>query len=43
MPPPDGHFALRRAVRIETAALVEYRHALTAFTDLTLHRKLPPQ
>jgi hypothetical protein len=42
MPSADGHFALQRALKLETAALEEYKHALAVFTDLTVNRKLPP-
>ena len=42
MPMADGHFAFRQALRVETAALAEYKRALQVFTDLTLNGKMPP-
>ena len=39
--PPDGSFAYRQALRVETAALVEYRRVLLIFTDLVANRKMP--
>jgi hypothetical protein len=43
MPSPDGEFALRQALRLETAALAEYKRVLKIFVDLTVNNKLPPQ
>ena len=40
--PPDGSFAYRKTLRVENAALVEYRRVLRIFTDLTVNRKMPP-
>ena len=42
-PFPDGQFAVRRALAVETAALVEYRRVLTIFTDLVVDGKPPPE
>ena len=41
MPMADGHFKFRKALQFEAAALAEYTHALTVFTDLTMHGKMP--
>src|SRR6266702_1079124 len=40
-PAPDGQLAFHQALRIETAALAEYKRALGIFVDLTVYRKMP--
>ena len=40
--PPDGSFGYRKALRVETAALAEYKRVLFIFTDLVANGKLPP-
>jgi len=42
MEPPDGSFAYRKALRVENAALAEYRHVLLIFSDLVASGKMPP-
>ena len=39
-PSPDGH-ALRQALQIEAAALVDYTCALRIFSDLVIHGRMP--
>jgi len=41
-PTPDGSFAVTRALRVENAALSEYRRVLVIFNDLVIHGKMPP-
>ena len=38
---PDGAFALQHALRLESAALAEYRWTLRLFTDLVVHGIVP--
>jgi hypothetical protein len=40
--PPDGSFAYRQTLRVENAALAEYRRILKIYNDLVIDRKLPP-
>jgi len=40
-PSPDGVFALSHALRIEAAALAEYKRVLQMFTDLLIDGKIP--
>lgn len=40
--PPDGTFGYRQALRVETAALAEYKRVLT-ITDLVASGKMPPE
>ena len=42
-PSPDGVFALNQALRIESAALTEYKRVLQVFTDLLIDGKIPPE
>jgi hypothetical protein len=39
---PDGSFAVRRALQMETAALQEYRRVLELFNNLVIYGKVPP-
>jgi hypothetical protein len=41
-PAPDGAFAINQALKIENAALSEYRRVVAIFTDLVVHGKVPP-
>jgi hypothetical protein len=43
IPSPDGSFAYGRALRAESAAVKEYMRVLRIFTDLTIHRIVPPE
>lgn len=40
IPPPDGCWAYRQALRAETAALVEYRRVLASCSDFLRHGNL---
>lgn len=43
MPPSDGHFAYRQALRIETDALSQYSNLLRMFTHLVRYGALPEE
>jgi hypothetical protein len=42
-PAPDGLFAFRKAVRVETAARKEYMRVLTIYSNLVIHGKVPDE
>ena len=40
---PDGGYAYRKALELETAALVRYSKTLRLYTDLVLYGKVPSE
>lgn len=40
---PDGNYAYARAMKTETAALIEYSRILRVYTDVVVHDKVPPR
>ena len=43
IPPNDGGYAFRKALRSEQSALAEYTHAFRIYSDLVVYGKLPDQ
>lgn len=41
--PPDGGFAARRALKMESIALAEYVWTLRIFSNLVMDRKIPEE
>jgi len=41
IPPADGGYAFRRALKSEQSALAEYTRALRIYSDLVVYGKLP--
>ena len=43
LPAPDGDYAWRRALRMESLALKHYRNVLKIFTDFVVRGKIPEE